>query len=123
MLWLGLPVVDTVITTGVSPQNEPSKYTSPYEGMEFIEKYPWFAPGSAGSVAGTASVTGKVETMAEDTATVAASSNTIVRTIKDRMRKPPSVITENAVVNYFKLPIHSDSENPEQSDLIKKILP
>jgi hypothetical protein len=39
------------------------------------------------------------------------------------MRKPPSGITENAVVNYFKLPIHSDSDNPEQSDVIKKILP
>jgi hypothetical protein len=93
--------VETVTTTGVSPQNALSKYTSPPEGTELIEKYPCSLPG-AGSVAGTASVTGIVEIMAEETATEAASSRINTRRADERIRIiPPTGITEHAVLELF----------------------
>jgi hypothetical protein len=98
---VGVPVVDTVTTTGVSPQNALSKYTSPPEGTELIEKYPCSLPG-AGSVTGTASVTGTVVIMAEDTATEAASISTIIRMAEDlNILLPPTAITEHAVPELF----------------------
>ena len=112
MEWVGVPVVETVTTAGVSPQNDPSKYTSPPGGLESIKKYPCCPPGSAGSVTGTAWVTGRVEIMAEDAATIAVHNNTMIKTVYDFIDYPPIGMLENAVKNYFNLPLHGNPGYP-----------
>lgn len=125
MVCSGFPVVETVTIAGVSPQYAPSKYTSPPDGTELIEKNPVPPPGitgnvagatgCAGNVAGTTCVTGNVpglttgtspvETMADDTATIAAKSAIIMITVECRIDIPSIGIMNTASGDYFKLPL------------------
>jgi hypothetical protein len=74
--------------------------------MDWMEKYPCSPPGGAGSVAGTGGVTagsvagtggvaaGRVDTIAVDDATVSPNNNTTIKTVKERIIRPPIGITK-----------------------------